>query len=153
MPIRPENVARYPKDWQQIRDAIVARARNRCEHCGVRNGALGGRTREGYFLRALPLGERRLRLEWPRPGDYWWCSGLTGELHGIGYQRTERLRIIRIVLTVAHLDHAPENCAPENLRAWCQRCHLAYDAKHHRETAYSTRRAGRAVADLFQEEA
>lgn len=33
----------------------------------------------------------------------------------------------KVVLTVAHLDHTPENCAAENLRAWCQRCHLTYD--------------------------
>ena len=26
MPIKPENRARYPKDWKAIRDAIVARA-------------------------------------------------------------------------------------------------------------------------------
>ena len=40
----------------------------------------------------------------------------------------------RVVLTIAHLDHTPENCEPDNLRALCQRCHLAYDAKHHRQT-------------------
>lgn len=34
----------------------------------------------------------------------------------------------RVVLTIAHLDHQPENVAPENLRAWCQRCHTTYDA-------------------------
>ena len=28
----------------------------------------------------------------------------------------------RVVLTVAHLDHVPENVDPANLRAWCQRC-------------------------------
>jgi hypothetical protein len=33
-----------------------------------------------------------------------------------------------IILTIAHLDHAPENCDPSNLRAWCQRCHNRYDA-------------------------
>lgn len=33
-----------------------------------------------------------------------------------------------VVLTVAHLDHHPEHCEPDNLRAWCQRCHNAYDA-------------------------
>lgn len=32
-----------------------------------------------------------------------------------------------VVLTVAHLDHTPENNTPENLRCWCQRCHLLYD--------------------------
>lgn len=33
----------------------------------------------------------------------------------------------RVVLTVAHLDHTPENCDPDNLKALCQRCHLHYD--------------------------
>lgn len=33
-----------------------------------------------------------------------------------------------VVLTIAHLDHTPENCDPDNLRAWCQRCHNTFDA-------------------------
>lgn len=37
----------------------------------------------------------------------------------------------KVVLTVAHLDHDTTNNRPENLRAWCQRCHLTYDAEHH----------------------
>lgn len=49
-----------------------------------------------------------------------------------------------VVLTVGHLDHTPENCSPGNLRHWCQRCHLTYDAKHHAETAYMNRRRGKA---------
>jgi hypothetical protein len=44
-----------------------------------------------------------------------------------------------VVLTTAHLDHQPENCADENLRAMCQRCHLAYDAAHHAANAALTR--------------
>jgi hypothetical protein len=50
-----------------------------------------------------------------------------------------------VVLTTAHLDHTPENCDPENLRAMCQGCHLHYDRDHHRETALATRRALRAA--------
>lgn len=50
-----------------------------------------------------------------------------------------------VVLTVAHLDHMPENCEDDNLRHWCQRCHLTYDAKQHAQTAYRTRREGRAI--------
>lgn len=46
-----------------------------------------------------------------------------------------------VVLTIAHLDHTPENCDPANLKAWCQRCHLTYDAAHHRATAAATRAA------------
>jgi hypothetical protein len=31
-------------------------------------------------------------------------------------------------LTVAHLNHIPADCRPENLRALCAPCHLRYDA-------------------------
>ena len=44
----------------------------------------------------------------------------------------------RVVLTIAHLDHRPENNAMGNLRALCQRCHLSYDRAHHRATALRT---------------
>jgi 5-methylcytosine-specific restriction endonuclease McrA len=37
-------------------------------------------------------------------------------------------------LTIAHLDHTPENCAAENLKALCQKCHNKYDAKHRAQT-------------------
>lgn len=37
-------------------------------------------------------------------------------------------------LTVAHLNHIPEDCRDENLRALCAPCHLKYDAQHHAET-------------------
>lgn len=48
---------------------------------------------------------------------------------------------VRVVLTTAHLDHTPENCDPENLRAMCSGCHLHYDQAHHTETARATRAA------------
>ena len=39
MPIRPENKARYPKDWKRRSYFVrVIRARNRCEWCGAQNG-------------------------------------------------------------------------------------------------------------------
>ncbi len=40
-------------------------------------------------------------------------------------------KIVKIVLTVAHLDHDETNHAVsiERLRALCQQCHLRYDAK------------------------
>jgi hypothetical protein len=46
-----------------------------------------------------------------------------------------------VVLTTAHLDHTPENCDDDNLRAMCQGCHLNYDRDHHAETARATRAA------------
>jgi hypothetical protein len=47
----------------------------------------------------------------------------------------------RVVLTVAHLDHTPENCDDDNLRAMCQGCHLHYDRDHHAETRAATKAA------------
>ncbi len=54
-----------------------------------------------------------------------------------------------VVLTTAHLDHTPEHCADDNLRAMCQGCHLHYDREHHAQTAYHTRRLNKAARDLF----
>ncbi len=45
----------------------------------------------------------------------------------------------KVVLTVAHLDHNPQNCADENLKALCQRCHLRYDIEHHKRNSANTR--------------
>ena len=59
--------------------------------------------------------------------------------------------VIYVCLTIAHLDHTPENCDPVNLRAWCQVCHLAYDREHHMETARKTRAARLGMRDLFSE--
>ena len=55
-----------------------------------------------------------------------WCSAENGKPNPITGSK--------VVLTVAHLDHDETNCAAENLKALCQRCHLAYDQDHHRRT-------------------
>lgn len=107
MPIRPENKARYPKDWKEISLSVRVRAGNRCQgspaypDCHAENGK-------------------------PHPQ-----TGST------------------VVLTVAHLDHKPENCADSNLKAWCQRCHNTYDAPMRRAGIYSRDHAKRAIRDFF----
>ena len=60
------------------------------------------------------------------------------EFCGVGnptYRYNEHTgRMAYIVLTIAHLDHTPEHCTLDNLRALCQRCHNRYDAEHRKET-------------------
>ena len=107
MPIRPENKARYPKDWMAISASVRDRARQCCEGS-------------------------------PAYPD---CRAVNGCSHPVTGSR--------VVLTVAHLDHTPENCAPENLRAMCQRCHLTYDKDHHAQTAYRTRKTAARTEDMF----
>ncbi|MDR2155937.1 MAG: hypothetical protein LBE78_13095 [Burkholderiaceae bacterium] len=130
MPIRPENLHRYPAAWPDIRQRILERAGYRCEHpgCGARHLELG------YWADAqwipLPLWMRQ------ECGVYRPCS-----VGGV--------KIIEIVLTIAHLDHTPENCADDNLRAMCQRHHLEYDAAHHAVTRARTRHANADTMEMF----
>lgn len=101
MPIRPENKHRYPANWDEIRKGILERAKHRCEGCGLYNGEIGYRDEHGVF----------------HSKDWNYCQ-------------QDGQKPIRIVLTIAHLDHTPENNNPANLRAWCQRCHNRYDAPY-----------------------
>jgi hypothetical protein len=55
-----------------------------------------------------------------------------------------------VVLTVAHLNHMPEDCSDENLLAMCQRCHNAYDAPMRRAGIVARRRAAAALGDFFK---
>ncbi len=47
----------------------------------------------------------------------------------------------KVVLTTAHLNHTPEDCDDDNLKAMCQGCHLHYDKDHHAETRKKTKLA------------
>ena len=59
------------------------------------------------------------------------CPAVHGQRHPVTGSR--------VVLTTAHLDRRPENCADANLRAMCQRCHLSYDAAQHAANRAATR--------------
>jgi 5-methylcytosine-specific restriction endonuclease McrA len=55
----------------------------------------------------------------------------------------------KVMLTVAHLNHTPEDCRPENLKAMCQRCHLRYDRDLHAVNSAATRRKKKNNGELF----
>lgn len=109
MPIRPENQARYPKNWKAISKDCRDRAGNRCQGS-------------------------------PAFPD---CRAENGEPHPVTGSK--------VVLTTAHLDHTPENCDPENLRAWCQKCHNTYDAPMRARGIAARNFAKSAVGDLFDQ--
>lgn len=46
----------------------------------------------------------------------------------------------KVILTIAHLEDPIENCDLNNLKAWCQRCHLTYDLKRHKQNRIRNRR-------------
>lgn len=45
----------------------------------------------------------------------------------------ENQKAIKVVLTVAHLDHNILHNEFSNLKALCQKCHLDYDKEHHKK--------------------
>lgn len=129
VPIRPENRDRYPPSWREISYRIrFNRAQGQCEcrgECGVAH-------------------------DWADDDDDGRCGRWHGEQIERGYY--DNRRVITVVLTVAHLDHTPENCADDNLRAMCQACHNRYDSPMRRAGIRARAIAERAlwaVADLF----
>lgn len=128
MPIKPENKNRYPKNWKDIRNFILKRANNRCEFCGIENKSIivyryNGKNIDDYDYAEPSEFSKYKQFE---QLDKTWTE--YEEHKQIDYRKA------KVILTVAHLDHTPENCSPLNLRALCQRCHNKYDAKHRAET-------------------
>ena len=103
MPIRPENKARYPDNWKELRAQVLVRAEDICE-C---RGQCGNNHYEDPALHYLDFPEER-------------CLAANHQTHPITGSE--------VVLTVAHLDHRPENNNLNNLMAMCQRCHNKYDS-------------------------
>jgi 5-methylcytosine-specific restriction endonuclease McrA len=121
-PIRPENRHLYPPDWDDIRERVLARAGNRCEGCGIPNHELGFRDGWGIFYTAIPEEFKTLEGngEAEQIDGAWYLAAPDGEM----------CKVFKIILTVAHVNHKPYDCRPENLKAWCQKCHNKHDAKH-----------------------
>ncbi len=142
MPIKTENRHRYPANWPEVRLRILERAGYRCEH----PGCLARQYSIGIWWRPNG-GAHQWAEQYEAPSTYaearqvaadaWW------EVQHVGGSK-----LTIIVLTIAHLDHQPENCADENLRALCQRHHLAHDHQHHMANAWATRMAKRNNLEL-----
>lgn len=147
MPIRAENRRRYPADWPDISARVRAEAGEKCEWCGVHNGAMIYRGSDNQGVVSIPA--YRYAGAPAFEASY---HAQTGEIIPGSCWDTFDARLgapARVVLTVAHLDHQPENCARENLRALCQGCHNAYDAPTRRRGIAERAKAARAVGDLF----
>jgi hypothetical protein len=108
----PIDYSKYPPNWKtEIRPRILERASNCCENCGVRNS----------------VEIRRNKLN---PAHYMYQEDVEDK-PDIQKQAIDLMfdKPIKVILTVAHLDHDPENweVSDDRLKALCQRCHLNYD--------------------------
>ena len=124
----PINYSKYPPNWKsEIRPAILKRADNKCEFCGVDNYAIGYRSEYGWN-----------EIEKSFAGDM-----IAEDARDMGY------KVIKIILTIAHLDHDIANNDYANLKALCQKCHLHYDRENHIRNSRNTRNAKKGLTELF----
>ena len=110
----PIDYKKYPPNWKkEIRPAVLARAGNKCEWpgCPFHNGQM-------VYRGMLETG----RLEWFE--TYEAAQAAVGEY--LAFKEP-----VKVVLTIAHLDHDETNHAVtlDRLAAYCQLHHLRYDAK------------------------
>ena len=106
---------RYNQDWEMTSLRIrTVRAQNRCEQCGIHNLAIIKRFKEGIYRQAT-VDELRQLFEIR-------ASFGVKEMTAI-----RMMKLTKVIITVAHLDHNEKNDDESNLRALCQRCHILHD--------------------------
>ena len=138
----PIDYSRYPDHWKDFSREVRERAGNKCQRCHVPNHAWIYRDIIGdwHFVGRRALSEAGCRNP-PFEIACTWPDGSAG-----------KIKVIEVVLTVAHLDAQRDICQCEettgkkcanfdHVLALCQRCHLIYDAKRHSFNARRTRAA------------
>mgnify|MGYP003528876597 FL=1 len=142
MPIKDWGL--YPKNWKTvIRPDILKRANNRCEFCKVENY-------EYAFRGFLSCGKEVYQLS---NGNIY--DAKTGEFLIQSFDvyispstGNENQKAVKIVLTIAHLNHVTTDNEYSNLRALCQKCHLNYDKEHHAKNLKATIRAKKNIIEM-----
>lgn len=114
----PINYSNYPPNWKtEIRPDILKRENNCCKFCGVENYSIGYRCENGIWN----------KIEKSFAGDM-----IAEDAKDMGY------KVVKIVLTIAHLDHDTTNNDYSNLAALCQKCHNNYDKVHRKANRKAT---------------
>lgn len=149
MPIHKSLAHLYGHEWKtKTRPRILERDGNRCKFCGKPNHTMIDQaTRPGvamwYLLPVVdPIThESTLHL-----------INNKGEVLSTDAERLPLAKFapVRVVLTIAHLDHDPTNNADDNLAALCQWCHLHHDTQQHKETRSKRKDAARPVLALLE---
>lgn len=123
----PIDYSEYPPNWKtEIRPAVLKRAKNCCENCGVPNYALIYRPNKG-------------KPDWE----------LAPEGHQADAMALDGVKFVKIVLTIAHLNHDIKQNNLVNLKALCQRCHLNYDKVFHKSNRIKNRATKQKQTNLF----
>ena len=120
----PIDYSKYPMNWRtEIVPRILDRAENKCEHCGIENGARPW---------SIPIWIKESRSDKDRykVKRIWTMDATCAERLKRQTTPAGKIKRVKVVLTISHLDHDEENhnVADDRLAALCQSCHLCYDA-------------------------
>ena len=148
MPIRRELRKFYGREWRTVtRPRILARAGYKCEQCGIANHGefmrIGGVWLEWRSSRQLVWRRSRLRVKFGSLALPVWHDSDGSILAERPAPGLKAARMVRIVLTIGHVNHVAGDDRDENLKAWCQWCHLHHDKLHHAETRATRKDAAR----------
>lgn len=134
----PCNYKDYPPNWKtEIRPAILERDGNKCKSCGVENYATGYRGKDGHFFTSEYI--------WEQIENHGVDMFAEGEPLSNCWFGENPTNPIRIVLTIAHLDHDLKNNDFSNLAALCQRCHNRLDIEYRK----ANRKKNKGIQSLF----
>ncbi len=133
MPINYEN---YPPNWKAISLRIRKREGNRCKWCAAPNHTeiVRSSVEPAHYI-VFDADEAVYMF----PDGQWIRLSEIPDEYDISHG-------IKVVLTVAHLNHDITDNTDGNLAALCQRCHLRHDAKHHASNSKATRARKKAEA-------
>ena len=135
----PVDYKKYPSNWKtEIRPDILKRANNCCESCRVPNYK--------YILRGQWNG-----IECYQDEDGMIYDAKTSEVIGSDYlgEVHPTNTLIKVVLTIAHLDHDIINNDYSNLKALCQRCHNRLDVNFRKENRKNNRNKKNGIIELL----
>ena len=127
----PIDYSKYPKNWKsEIVPRILKRANHQCEVCGIFNYS---------ELTSIPLkisdgGKYKIKR--------FWLSHKNDVIRMKPFALGGEVKTIKVVLTIAHLDHdeTNHNVKDDRLKAMCQYCHLNYDAAEKYRRAINKKR-------------
>ena len=134
----PCDYNKYHPEWKtKIRPDILERANNSCEICGLKN----------YTAIFRGVWNKQPVFQTIN-GDLFKEDG-TFIMHNSEYEiiegKNKNGKAIKVVLTIAHLDHDINNNNYSNLKALCQIHHLRHDIGHHK----ANREKNRGLQNLF----
>lgn len=107
----PMDRSLYPDNWTEIATGIKQDANWTCQDCG---------------RPCRRPGESNSDLADRLCGSDWW-DDFEDRYCVEPWEEPIDGKLSAFTLTVAHLNHIPSDCRPENLKALCSGCHCRYD--------------------------